>query len=183
MTIDPRQDLLEPTRGGDRFDRVLGLLVAVQTPLGLLLVIGGFVAVFLGWLEASGTADVRVQMQDLISGGIGGLALLFVGGVLLQSALADRVARRTEVALGRLADALVPGALPAGAVPAARPAAESNGLGAADAVLATHASYHLPACDLLDGRQTEQVRPTTIRQARRSGLAACRVCFPTAAGA
>ena len=178
---DPARDLLESPPRRDPFDRVLGLLVLVQTPLGLLLVVAGFVAVFLGWLEASGTADVRVQMQDLISGGFGGLGMLLVGGVLLQSALADLAARRTEVALQRLADVLEPAAddfpLAAAGAPVER---ETR---AAVTVLATHASYHLPACDLLDGRVADEVKPTTEKQAKRSGLAACRVCFPTAAGA
>jgi hypothetical protein len=180
--IDPVDELLEPKRGHDPFDWVLALLVKVQTPLGLLLVVAGFVAVFLGWLEASGTADVRVQMQDLISGGVGGLGMLVVGGVLLQSALADRAARRTEAGLARLADALDLGAQLA-SEPALAHASATNDSRAAVAVLATHASYHLPACDLLAERDPEQVQPTTVRQARRNGLAACRVCFGTAAGA
>jgi nitrate reductase gamma subunit len=181
--IDPVDELLEPKRGHDPFDRVLALLVKVQTPLGLLLVVAGFVAVFLAWLEASGTADVRVQMQDLISGGVGGLGMLIVGGVLLQSALADRAARRTEAGLSRLADALDLGAQLATGEPTIAQAAAPRDPRAAVAVLATHASYHLPACDLLAGRDAEQVQPTTVRQARRNGLAACRVCFGTAAGA
>jgi hypothetical protein len=180
---------LGPDPGDDRprdpFDRVLGLLVRVQTPLGLLLVIAGFVAVFMGWLEASSTADVRIQMQDLISGGVGGLGMLVIGGVLLQSALSDRAARRTELALVRIADLLEPGA---GAIaPAVSPTGPTVAAVGVDArgrvaVLATHASFHLPGCDLLDDRAAEQVTPTTVRQARRKGLQACRVCVPTAVG-
>ena len=180
---------LGPDPGTDRtrdpFDRVLALLVRVQTPLGLLLVVAGFVAVFLGWLEASGTADVRIQMQDLISGGVGGLGMLVVGGVLLQSALSDRAAYRTEVALARIADLLEPasGATVSGLSPVGTSDAtqDVDGRGRV-AVLATHASFHLPGCDLLDDREAEQVTPTTLRQARRKGLQACRVCVPTAVG-
>jgi hypothetical protein len=176
---DEMPSLDEPT--GGPFDRLLGLLVRVQTPLGLLLVVGGFVAVFLGWLEASGTADVRIQMQDLISGGVGGLGMLVVGGVLLQSALADRAAQRTETALHRLADALDPAARVTATdvaplvqlTPARQPAPAT--------VLATHASYHRPGCDLLDDRPEQEISSTTELKARRSGLNACRVCLPTVA--
>jgi hypothetical protein len=179
--IEPSSDLLEPSRREGPFDRLLGLLVRVQTPLGLLLVVGGFVAVFLGWLEASGTADVRIQMQDLISGGVGGLGLLVIGGVLLQSALADRAARRTESALVRLADALEHGAstTTSATASATAPAADSK---AALTVLATHASFHLPGCDLIEDRETDQVSTTSMAQARLSGLKPCRVCLPTAVG-
>jgi hypothetical protein len=157
-------------------DRVLAALVRVQTPLGLLLVVAGFTCVFLGWLEASGTADVRVQMQDLISGGVGGLGMIIIGGVLLQSALADRAARRTETALDRLADAL-----------GVEPRVGTRGQPGLDApqdsvVLATHASFHREGCDLLEDRERDELTRTSEAQARRRRLQSCRVCFPGSAG-
>jgi hypothetical protein len=162
--------LLDPQDGASPVDRLVGVIARFQAPAGLLLVVGGFVAVFLGWLEASGTADVRIQMQDLISGGIGGLGMLVVGGVLLQSSLADRAARRTEAALLQLGEAIVRGGGTAGHV-SLRPLASTT-------VLATHASYHLPGCDLLEERAADEIRETTHAKARRAGLVACRICLP-----
>lgn len=165
----------------DPFDRVLALLIKVQTPLGLLLIVAGFAAVFFGWLEASGTADVRIQLQDLISGGVGGLGMLVIGGVLLQSALADRAARGTEEALARLADALETESTAARAV--VQTTVTQGALAPSGSqVLATHASFHLPGCDLLEGRAEEQVQPTSEKRARKRGLNPCRVCLPPAAG-
>lgn len=168
MTLpDDTLPALDP--GRSLADRVVERVARVQSLLGLLLVVGGFAAIFFGWLEASGTADVRVQMQDLISGGIGGLGMLVVGGVLLQSALADRSAARTEAALARLAAVL-------------GPAPTDRGLhlvgDVSSDVVATHASYHRPGCDLLTARDSTALRTLPGEQARAEGLGACRVCRP-----
>lgn len=47
----------------------------------------GFVLMFLGWYGASRTAREIEQVPYLISGGLIGLGLVFVGGLLLASAL------------------------------------------------------------------------------------------------
>jgi hypothetical protein len=48
----------------------------------------GFVAIFLGWLIASRTRFVPHQVPALVSGGLGGLALILIGGGLF--AVQDR---------------------------------------------------------------------------------------------
>jgi hypothetical protein len=50
--------------------------------LGGALVVAGFVAVIIGWVGASRTVLVAGQMPYLISGGLIGLGLIFVGGFL-----------------------------------------------------------------------------------------------------
>jgi hypothetical protein len=132
--------------------------------LSLGLVVAGFGAVFFGWLEASGTADVRIQMQDLISGGVGGIALVVVGATLTYVTVADRIAARSEHLLTRLAERLDP---------------QTLGTVAGDRLVATAASIHREGCDLLDGGV--DTVPVTRRDVRRRGLSACRVCRPETA--
>lgn len=53
---------------------------------GALLVAGGFVFMFFGWYGASRTARGIEQVPYLISGGLIGLGLVFVGALLLACA-------------------------------------------------------------------------------------------------
>jgi hypothetical protein len=54
---------------------------------GALAVVLGFVFMFFGWYGASHTPREIEQVPYLISGGFIGLAMVFVGGLLLASAL------------------------------------------------------------------------------------------------
>ena len=54
---------------------------------GALAVVFGFVFMFLGWYGAARTPREIEQVPYLISGGFIGLGLVFVGGLLLASAL------------------------------------------------------------------------------------------------
>jgi hypothetical protein len=62
------------------------LLKMLVLPGAIALVVG-FVAMFLGWYGASRTAREIEQVPYLISGGLIGLGLVFVGGLLLATAL------------------------------------------------------------------------------------------------
>jgi hypothetical protein len=135
-----------------------------ELTVALLLIAGGFLAVFFGWLEASGTADMRIQLQDCISGGVGGLALILIGAVLAHSHVADRAAERTEALLQQLVEGRADLAVDA-----------EPDLALAGTVRATRASYHLAGCDLLGSDSADVM---TVRQAQRTGLAPCRVCAP-----
>lgn len=158
---------------GARFDRYVRAFQRLELPLGLVLVAGGFLAVALGWLDASGTADVRRQLQALISGGFGGLALVLLGAILIQSQSSSRSVKRLETKLDLVAEAVLelayldapPKAPGNGRTPASEPVR----------VVATHASYHAAGCDLVAGR--ESVSEVTPAQARRRGLRPCRVCI------
>ncbi|MEX0875464.1 MAG: hypothetical protein WD646_01825 [Actinomycetota bacterium] len=54
---------------------------------GAIALFGGFGAMFLGWYGASRTAREIEQIPYLISGGLIGLGLVFVGGLLLATAM------------------------------------------------------------------------------------------------
>jgi hypothetical protein len=150
-------------------ERALALWRRVELPVGLVVVAAGFVVVFFGWLDASRTADVRRQMQSLISGGFGGLGLVLVGGMLVQAEVASRSARRLERSLDRVGDVLLD-------LASERPAPEPSDIEAASGtVVATHASFHQPACDLLAGRDGTRSLPAA--DALREGLRPCPVCL------
>lgn len=62
------------------------LLRMVVLP-GAVLLLGGFLAMFLGWFGASRSFREVEQLPYLISGGLIGLGMVFVGGLLLSSVL------------------------------------------------------------------------------------------------
>lgn len=152
---------------------------------GIALVAAGFVAVAIGWTKAADTPDVRVQIQALISGGIGGLAAVVAGGFLVQAYLTDTGFRRLERQLDRVTGALLE--LAGAPAPAPVPVDERATWGAppvsgdddtvvlSGRVVASHAAYHVPGCDLLEGR--DDVRAMNVDQAQREALAPCRVCM------
>lgn len=143
---------------------------------GLALAAVGLVAVAVGWTKAAGTPDVRVQLQALISGGLGGLAAILAGGFLVLSDLTDAGFRRLEAQLDRVTGAVLdlaghaPGEAPGGWQPE-----DGSDAGPSMVVEASHASYHQPGCDVLDGR--DGVRSITVAQARGEGLSPCPVCL------
>lgn len=54
--------------------------------------VAGFVAIAIGWRVAARTALVAFQVPALVSGGIGGLALIFIGAGLTNIQVARRMA-------------------------------------------------------------------------------------------
>ena len=56
------------------------------------LVLGGFVAIGLGWRAAARTLFVPFQVPALVSGGVGGLALIVLGAGLAATQVARRLA-------------------------------------------------------------------------------------------
>lgn len=109
-----------PRLGPDR--RTLLTLVFVA---GLLLMPTGLVAVLLGWWGAARTPYAQDQWSYLISGGMLGLGLMFLGGMLclgawLAALSASRQARRRDIkdriaALAALVEPIAPAAAPVSA--------------------------------------------------------------------
>jgi hypothetical protein len=77
--------------------RTAELVKLVLLP-GALAVVGGFALMLLGWYGASRTFRPIEQIPYLISGGLVGLGLVFIGGFLLATAMwtaqLDRFERR-----------------------------------------------------------------------------------------
>lgn len=145
---------------------------AALLPLAVLLLAAGFAGIVMAWLAASGTADTGLQLQAMLSGGFGGMALVILGAALLHVRLADHAPRWRDDVLERLlAASRAP--FPAGAAP---PDLLRDAL--MHPVLASHASYHLAACDLVEDR--DGLTPLTLQEAVGQGLDACRVCLEIA---
>lgn len=145
-------------RGFDRqvrYGRLLGLLFAVT----------GFAVIGLGWNGAAKNAFFDKQFPYLISGGLGGLALVIFGvGLLVVAQIRAERAKLAEL-LEHLGSVV---GKAASAVPAA---AGTNGR-----VVAGRSTYHRPDCRLVKGKQDLDL--LSVEAARGSGLSPCRVCNP-----
>jgi hypothetical protein len=142
--------------------------------LGVAVCIIGFVVIFLGWNGAASFNDVRQQFPYLISGGIAGLAMVALGAALLviEAARAERAELQSSIEDLRRAIEGLGGVSTNGQATAVAPALAS------DLVVAGSASYHRPDCRLVAGR--DQPTLVTIADAEEQGLAACRICTPSA---
>lgn len=157
MSPSPQQ---QPGRLVVDFGRLANPLSIVLIGLGLLII-----GVGANGIRSNGT--VVQQMPYLLTGGILGLAFVIFGCtyLLVQNARQDRA--RLEAKLDLLAEAV----LEAGGRSADPAPGDVSGL-----VVAGTASYHLPDCRLVDGR--EQTSYLTPAEAAEQGLKPCRVCQP-----
>lgn len=135
---------------------------------GLLLAAVGLVAIGVGWNGAAGQLTLLGQIPYILSGGLLGVSLVILGAAMLvvQGAREDRA--RLEAKLDVLTDALLAGGTGVAAAPAPQ---DASGL-----VIAGTASYHVPGCRLVDGR--EETAYLTPAEARANDLKPCRVCAP-----
>jgi hypothetical protein len=147
-----------------RWDRFGGLLGISYCVIGALLI-------FLGWNGAASYDRVSAQIPYVVSGGLGGVALVVFGSALLiaQSHRNDRASLQATLedlreALGRVAAAETVVAVAHGSH------------AAADVVLAGPNAYHRPDCRLVEGQTG--LTPMDAATARDQGLSACRICAP-----
>jgi hypothetical protein len=128
----------------------------------------GLIFIGIGYNGSAGHLDLRAQFPYLLSGGFVGLSLVVIGSAMLinQGAREDR--SRMESILQQLLDAQL-----AATGTSTRAPADANGLFAAGT-----ASFHVPGCRLVDGR--EEVSYVTAAEASSRDLKACRVCQPEA---
>jgi len=140
---------------------------------GVVLVAIGLLIVGLAWNGAAGLPATPAQMPYVITGLGFGLTLSFMGAAMMivQSHREDRA--RLEAKLDELID--VVGRSGGGLGGAANAPRDLTGL-----VVAGSASYHVPGCRLVDGR--EEVSYLTPEEAQARFLAPCRVCQPQTAG-
>lgn len=134
---------------------------------GIILAGIGLLAIGIGWNGAAGQLSILGQVPYIISGGLIGVSLVILGAAMLiiQSAREDRAI--LEAKLDLLAEAFLEGQ---GRMRADAPG-DLSGL-----VVAGTASYHVPGCRLVDGREhTDYLTPA---EASTRGLKPCRVCQP-----
>jgi len=136
------------------------------SPLAMIFVLLGLLAVGVAWNGAAGFTVTAAQMPYLITGLGLGLSLVFVGVglMIVQAHREDRA--RLEAKLDQVIDAI--GSAGLGGERAPR---DLTGL-----VVAGSASYHVPGCKLVDGR--EAVAYLTPEEAVARYLTPCRVCQP-----
>lgn len=187
--------LLERASASSRFNLGERWLFA----LGGALVVAGFVVVIIGWAGASRTVLVAGQVPYLISGGLIGLGLVFLGGflyfghwvaVLVRESRERGAEDREDLALVRdslteiqrsltvVAAALTAAtAVPAGALPAAAGGFVTATVGSDDTApvllaTATGTMAHRPGCRALAGK------PNLRTVGVHDGLKPCGMCRP-----
>ena len=78
--------------------------VLVTAVVSAVLVVGGFVALLLGWRGAADTLSVPLQLPYLVSGGLGGTALIALGLALANLTASRRETARELAKLQQLVD-------------------------------------------------------------------------------
>lgn len=147
-------------------ERTLMVLGGVIAPLGL-------VVVLLGWVGASRTPNVFEQVPYLISGGLFGLGLVFLGAFFyfahwLTELVKEQRAQSAALldAIGRLRDDMATAAAP--------PVSVSSAPGAVLVATAHGSMAHRPDCAVVAGK------PGLRAVGPADGLAACKLCEPYA---
>jgi hypothetical protein len=138
--------------------------------LGAACVAAGLAAIVLGYLGASGTLVVGLQVPYLMSGGLLGLALVTLGSALLVAHAVGRQAklmrRMLEEVRGRAAT-VSPGP----------PAPSGNSV---VVVAEGGRTFHRPDCLIVAGKDVRRLEPAG---AAGKGLLPCRICDPEPATA
>jgi hypothetical protein len=131
------------------------------------LVAAGVLLLVLGWYGVSGESLTAKQLPYLVSGGLGGVALLVLAAALLttqdvrrQLERLERVEAKVTTLYELLVDELVPSAL------------DAAGL----VHVAGGSTYHRPTCPLVAGKEA-----APLTAADRLALTPCDVCSPAAA--
>jgi hypothetical protein len=162
---------------------------ATRPVWGWILVGLGFLAVIIGYLGISREALVAKQLPYLISGGIGGIALVGFGAMLVGTEDLKRTQERVDH-LERLVHDLHSVLLTRPDAPAYGELGSSNGEVGDPGVAVDRSrtlflalpqgqTFHRAECSMIQGkRQAEQVSPTA---AKRRGLKPCRLCEPESA--
>jgi len=134
----------------------------------------GLIMVGVAWNGAASVDTPEQQIPYILSGGLGGLALVGIGASLLLFIAGKRMVTRLEVKYDQMIEALAGHAAGAPAEPAA-----SNGKAPAvedGMVVVGRSSFHMADCRLVLGKGDMEALPPDEAQGR--GLAPCRVCEP-----
>ena len=141
----------------------------------------GFLLVLIGYLGISRESIVAKQLPYLISGGIGGIALVGFGAMLVGTEDLKRTHERIDRLEALVAD--LHGTL------LSRPDAPVVGSANGESADATSPgrmlalpggqSYHRADCSMIQGKR--EAKPVTTSATRREGLKPCRLCEPETA--
>ena len=172
-----RNDGVAPLAGNNA--QLLHLVLFVA---GAVLLPTGLIVIGLGWYGVSHTPYEYDQLSYLVSGGILGLGITFVGGFLYFGAWLARVAADQKDASKRLADTLLvladavshSSATATASAQAHLPAAQRD-LGSILVVAGEGTTVHRADCELVIGR--DDLHPAGPGG---PGLTACRLCHPGA---
>ena len=149
-------------RGGMDADRML--LIG-----GGILIVGGVALIVLGWYGAANTGLPFEQTPYLISGGMLGLALTFLGGFMYFGYWVTRLVRESRSQADRAAELLdqIYGSLNGNSANGNRPT------GGRFVATRNGTQFHRPDCTVVAGRKD-------LRQvsAAARGMSACRICDP-----
>lgn len=169
--LDRLGDAVANLRGGRRIDTDRAQLIT-----GGALAVLGLIAIILGWYGAANTGFGFEQTPYLISGGLLGLALVFLGGFIYFSYWVTRLVResrtqseRASQVLDQIAETLNGAAAQnGGRVGRSRPAASGTFIATRNGT-----QFHRPDCAVVVGRQN--LRRVT---ATAKGMTPCRICDP-----
>lgn len=178
----PRESTSQASPAGSQFDASVfwrWLAVQAQPIAGWVMVVAGALLLVLGYLGTSREALVARQLPYLVSGGLGGISLLFLGGVWLGLTDIRRLNRRLDH-VERLAAELHSVLLTA--VEEGPPddgfADDTVQLDRPLVALPTGQSYHLAGCAVVSGKETTALDPGDVAE---RGLTPCKLCEPQAA--
>ena len=141
-----------------------------------LLIVGGVVAILLGWAGSADKTFPAQQIPYLISGGMLGIGLIFLGGIMLSVQDQRRAIQRITSLERKVADLH--------AILLAHPAAPSPsgnghaGIGTAEtvAMLPTGSTFHRLDCSIVEGK--DDVNTGSVADAEAKGLTPCKLCAP-----
>jgi hypothetical protein len=157
------------------------LLHLVLFVAGAVLLPAGLIVIGLGWYGVAHTAYIYDQNAYIVSGGILGLGITFVGGFLYFGSWLARIAADQKEAQRQLSDTLL---LLADAVShntavasGARPSARPRDPGSVLVVAGKGRTVHRADCDLVAGR--DDIKPAGPDAAN---LTKCRLCMSQSLG-
>jgi hypothetical protein len=140
-----------------------------RLPLGVISTVGGCLLILSGYVGISGTRVVSDQLSYLMSGGLGGVALVMIGMSLL---LVDYFVRLESSIQAATATS---GAVYDGSEP---PSIDSNGNGPETisevVVLPGAGRFHLSSCSMVARRR--DVKKMAVKDALAQRLARCSLC-------
>lgn len=151
-------------------------------PMSIILVGVGLLIIGAGANGIRSNDTIVEQMPYILTGGVLGVAFVIFGSafMVVQNARQDRVL--LEIKLSEIAELLAAGGTAVGGPLGGGAAGGTRAVSPGDVsglVVAGTASFHVPGCRLVDGR--EEVNYLTPAEAQARDLKACRVCQPESA--